>query len=85
MRVQSAIGSAVTSITRTITAAAGVFGPGHLGELTQIVPFELADGVLEEAGATERRLRLLPSRVGLYFVLGMVFSPVPGTGGSGRS
>jgi len=58
--------------------AAGVFGPGHLGELTQIVPFGLADAVLEEAGATERRLRLLPSRVGLYFVLGMVL--FPGTG-----
>ena len=58
--------------------AAGVFGPGHLGELTQIVPFELADGVLEQTGTRERRLRLLPSRVGLYFVLGMVL--FPGTG-----
>jgi hypothetical protein len=66
------------AITRTITVAAGVFGPGHLGELTQIVPFGLADAVLEDAGATERRLRLLPSRVGLYFVLGMVL--FPGTG-----
>jgi hypothetical protein len=65
--------------------AAGVFGPGHLGELTQIVPFGLADAVLEDACATERRLRLLPSRVGLYFVLTMVLFPVPGTGGSGRS
>lgn len=58
--------------------AAGVFGPGHLGELTQIVPFGLADAVLAETGATERRLRLLPSRVGLYFVLAMVL--FPGTG-----
>jgi hypothetical protein len=76
--VQSAISSAVTSITRTITVAAGVFGPGHLGELTQIVPFELAGGVLERTGTRERRLRLLPSRVGLYFVPGMVL--FPGTG-----
>ena len=46
MRLQSAICAAVTTITRTITvaAAAGVFAPGHLGELTRIVPFELADG-----------------------------------------
>ncbi len=64
--------------------AAGAFGPGHLGELTQIVPFGLADAVLEEAGATERRLRLLPSRVGLYFVLGMVLFPGTGYRGSGR-
>jgi hypothetical protein len=58
--------------------AAGVFAPGHLGELTQIVPFELADGVLAEAGVVQRRLRLLPSRVGLYFVLAMGL--FPGTG-----
>ncbi len=57
------------SVTRTITVAAGVFAPGHLGELTWQVPFELADGVLEEAGARERRLRDLPSRAGIYFVL----------------
>jgi len=30
-------------ITREITVAAGVFAPGHLGELTQIVPFEMVD------------------------------------------
>ena len=58
--------------------AAGVFGPGHLGELTQIVPFELADAVLAETGARERRLRLLPSRAGLYFVLAMVLFPGAG-------
>lgn len=58
--------------------AAGVFAPGHLGELTQIVPFELADAVLAEAGAVQRRLRVLPSRVGLYFVLAMCL--FPGTG-----
>jgi transposase IS4-like protein/DDE family transposase len=75
LRVQSAIGSAVATITRTITVAAGVFAPGHLGELTRIVPFELIDGVLEEAGARERRLRLLPSRVGVYFLLAMCLFP----------
>jgi hypothetical protein len=78
LRVQSAICSAVTSVSRTITVAAGVFGPGHLGELTQVIPFELADAVLAETGAVERRLRLLPSRVGLYFVLGMVLFPGAG-------
>jgi hypothetical protein len=69
------------TITRTVTVAAGVFAPGHLGELTQIVPFELADAVLAETGAVQRRLRRLPSRAGLYFVLAMCLFPGSGYGG----
>jgi hypothetical protein len=78
LRCQSAIGCAVTAITRTVTVAAGVFAPGHLGELTWVIPFELADAVLEQTRTRERRLRVLPSRVGIYFVLGMCL--FPGTG-----
>jgi hypothetical protein len=78
LRVQSAISTAVTTITNTIAVAAGVFAPGHLGELTQIVPFELADAVLADARAVQRRLRLLPSRVGLYFVLALGLFPQAG-------
>jgi hypothetical protein len=70
--------SAVISVTTVITVAAGAFAPGHLGELTRIVPFELADAVLEEEGGLERRVRLLPSRVGLYFLLAMCLFPQPG-------
>ena len=54
MRVQSVIPAAVTANTRTITVAAGVFAPGHLGELTQVIPFELAGAVLAEACAAFR-------------------------------
>jgi hypothetical protein len=75
LRVQSAILSAVTTITTTITVAAGVFAPGHLGELTWQVPFELADAVLEETRTREQRLRDLPSRVGIYFVLALGLFP----------
>jgi hypothetical protein len=78
LRPQSAISAAVTTITRTITVAVGVFAPGHVGELTRVVPFELVEAVLEETGARERRLRLLPSRVGVYFVLAMCLFPRPG-------
>lgn len=78
MRPQSAISAAVTTITRTITVAVGVFAPGHVGELTRVVPFELVEAVLEETGAREKRLRLLPSRVGVYFVLAMCLFPRPG-------
>ena len=77
MRLQSAIRSAVTAVTTTITVAAGVFAPGHLGELTRIIPFELADAVLEEGGL-ERRVRLLPSRTGIYFLLAMCLFPQSG-------
>ena len=75
MRVQSAISTAVVPVTRTIMAAPGALAPGHLGELTRVVPFELADSVIEEARARERRVRLLPSRAGVYFLLAMCLFP----------
>jgi transposase IS4-like protein/DDE family transposase len=56
-------------ITREIVVAEGVFAPGHLGELTQIVPFEMVDAVLAECGAAQRRLRKLPARVVVYLLL----------------
>ena len=80
MPCKSATSAAVMTVTRTITVVAGVFAPGHLGELTQQVPFELADSVLEEARARERRLRDLPSRTGLYFVLALGLFPGLGYG-----
>ena len=60
--------------------ASGRFAPGHLGELTQIVPFDLVDAVLSETGTVEQRLRLLPSRVGIYFLLAMGLFPNLGYG-----
>lgn len=49
--------------------AKGVFAPGHLGELTRIVPFEMVDAVLAECGAVQGRLRKLPARVVVYLLL----------------
>jgi transposase IS4-like protein/DDE family transposase len=57
------------AITRTVTVAAGVFAPGHLGELTRLIPFEMVDEVLAATGRVQRRLRLLPARVVVYLVL----------------
>ena len=51
--------STVATVVRSVTVGAGVFAPGHLGELTRQVPFELVDAVLEQTRATERRLRRL--------------------------
>jgi transposase IS4-like protein/DDE family transposase len=66
---------AVTTFTTVITVAAGAFAPGHLGELTRVIPFELVDAVLEEEGGLQKRVRLLPSRCGLYFLLAMCLFP----------
>jgi hypothetical protein len=57
------------AITRTVTVAAGRFAAGHLGELTQQVPFEMVDAVLAETGTVQRRVRELPSRVVVYLLL----------------
>lgn len=78
MRAHCALSSATAVVSRSITVAAGVFAPGHVGELTAIVPFELVDAVLEEQRSLEQRLRGLPSRVGVYFLLAMCLFPEVG-------
>ncbi|WP_329460941.1 IS4 family transposase [Streptomyces sp. NBC_01431] len=62
-------------LTRTVTVAGGVYAPGHLGELTPYVPFELVDDVLARTRRVQRRLRQLPSRVGVYFLLALGLFP----------
>ncbi|MFF0393430.1 transposase domain-containing protein [Kitasatospora sp. NPDC004615] len=57
------------AISRTFGVAAGVFAPGHIGELTRIVPFEMVDEVLTQTGAVQRRVRLVPARVTVYLLL----------------
>jgi hypothetical protein len=49
-----------------------------LGELTTLVPFELVDAILHETHKVQRRLRDLPSRVGVYFLLAMCLFPEVG-------
>jgi Insertion element 4 transposase N-terminal/Transposase DDE domain len=56
-------------IHRVVRVAAGAFAPGHLGELTQIVPFEMVDAALAETNAVQHRVRDLPSRVVVYLLL----------------
>jgi hypothetical protein len=64
-------------ITRRIVVAGGVFAPGHLGELTRIVPFEMVDAVLSDCGGMQRRVRKLPARVVVYLLLAAaLFEPV---------
>ena len=62
-------------ITRVVTVAGGRFAPGHLGELTQQVPFEMVDAALEQTCRVQRRVRDLPARVVVYLLLaGCLFS-----------
>jgi len=56
-------------ITRDVRVAGGRFAPGHLGELTQQVPFEMVDEVLASTGKVQTRVRDLPSRVVVYLLL----------------
>ncbi|MFI6913234.1 transposase domain-containing protein [Streptosporangium sp. NPDC050284] len=55
--------------------AAGRFAAGHLGALTPFLPFELVDAFLQEHRALQRRLRDLPSGVGVYFLPAMCLFP----------
>jgi hypothetical protein len=53
-------------------------GPGHLGELTQIVPFEMVDQALVATGTAQARVRVLPSRVVVYLLLAGCLFAGPG-------
>lgn len=65
-------------ITRTVSVAGGRFAPGHLGELTQLVPFEMVDKALRATGRVQSRLRDLPSRVVIYLILAACLFPEVG-------
>ena len=61
--------SGTCRVVREVTVAGDRFAPGHLGELTRIVPFEMVDAVLEETDTVQQRIRDLPSRVVVYLLL----------------
>lgn len=48
------------------------FAAGHLGELTEIVSTDLVDAAIEAAGAGQKRVRRLPTRVVVYLLLAAV-------------
>lgn len=71
-------------ITRAITVAEGRYAPGHLGELTQHLPFEMVDEALAATRTTQARLRDLPSRVVVYLLLAACLFPELGYTGVWR-
>uniref|UniRef100_UPI000B19601C transposase domain-containing protein n=1 Tax=Microtetraspora fusca TaxID=1997 RepID=UPI000B19601C len=74
----SAVSSTVQTGSLPRLATKKLFAPGHLGELTALVPFELVDAILDETRNVQRRLRTLPTRVGVYFLLAMCLFPEVG-------
>jgi hypothetical protein len=64
--------------------AEGPFAPGHLGELTQLVPFEMVDEALKATRTVQSRLRNLPSRVVVYLLLAACLFPETGYPGVWR-
>jgi hypothetical protein len=52
-----------------VRVAGGRFAPGHVGELTRVVSFEMVDAVLTETRSQQQRVRDLPSRVVVYLLL----------------
>ena len=77
--------SATVSFARPVTAASGIYAPGHLGELTQYLPFELVDDLLSQTRSVQRRLRVLPSRVGVYLLVALGCFPAWDTAGVGEA
>jgi hypothetical protein len=71
-------------ITRVITVAGGRYAPGHLGELTQHLPFEMVDEALSATRTVQSRLRDLPSRVVVYLLLAACLFPEIGYPGVWR-
>ena len=71
-------------ITHTSTVAGGRYAPGHLGELTQHLPFEMIDEALAATRTTQTRLRDLPARVVVYLLLAACLFPETGYPGVWR-
>jgi hypothetical protein len=67
--------SSVPAVGAGCAREVDLFVAGQFGELTRYVPFDLVDAVLEESGRVQRRLRLVPSRVGIYFLLALGLFP----------
>lgn len=66
------------AISREVTVAAGAFAPGHLGELTRTISFDMVDDALAQTHRTQQRVRDLPSRVVIYLLLAGALFPEMG-------
>lgn len=63
------------SLTADPRHSKDVWAPAHLGALTEHLPADVVDEALTATGTRERRIRRLPSRVVVYFVLALALFP----------
>ncbi|REH28620.1 transposase IS4-like protein [Kutzneria buriramensis] len=70
--------------TPDLVVAQGPYAPGHLGELTPLIPFDMVDHALTETRTTQSRVRDLPSRVAVYLLLAACLFPELGYPGVWR-
>ncbi|WP_208094684.1 transposase domain-containing protein [Brevibacterium limosum] len=59
----------------TATTTIDAYTPGHLGELTHLLPDEMVDAAIEETHSRQKRLRDLPSRVVVYLLIAACLFP----------
>lgn len=64
-----------TATPRIPQVSGKVWGPAHLGDLSVHLPAELVDAALEATKSRQRRIRALPSRVIVYFVVALALFP----------
>ena len=59
----------------TATSTIDAYTPGHLGELTRLLPEEMVDAAIDENRSRQKRLRDLPSRVIVYLLIAACLLP----------
>ena len=59
----------------TATSTIDAYTPGHLGELTRLLPEEMVDAAIDETRSRQKRLRDLPSRVIVYLLIAACLLP----------
>ncbi|TWP32046.1 IS4 family transposase [Leekyejoonella antrihumi] len=60
------------------------YAPGHLGELTRLLPIEMVDEAVQQTRTLQKRLRGLPARVVVYLLLAGCLFPEVGYPGVWR-
>ncbi|MYQ83421.1 transposase domain-containing protein [Streptomyces sp. DvalAA-43] len=74
-RIPLSLQPAITTITRSLMVAFGLFAPGPPRRTDAVCHPQTVRAVLEETGRLQRRLRALPARVAVCFVLALVLLP----------
>ncbi|MBG0825987.1 IS4 family transposase [Planomonospora sp. ID91781] len=80
MPVHTRIGEKAVVLPSPIKLRGHLLDRLNLGAVTELVPSQVVDEVIIECGRGEKRLRVLPARITLYFVLALWLCPGAGYG-----